>query len=138
MKKEYIVKSLEETKKVAEEFSLLLKEGDTVLLDGDLGAGKTTFTKFVFECLGVKGNVTSPTFAILKIYEGKFKLNHFDMYRVNEDEAIESGFDEIIGAKDSVSFIEWSENVSSLIPKNTKKVTITRLGENERKFEFSL
>ena len=67
----YIVNSLEETKKVAEEFASKLTAGDVVLLSGDLGAGKTTFTQFVFKSLGVEDIVNSPTFAVLKSYKGK-------------------------------------------------------------------
>ena len=74
----YISNSLHETQKIASEFAKSLNLGDVVLLNGDLGAGKTTFTKFVFSDLGVEQVVNSPTFAILKTYEGKFTLHHFD------------------------------------------------------------
>ena len=110
-----LVCGLEETKKLANDFAASLSGGEVVLLNGDLGAGKTTFTQFVFHALGVKDVVNSPTFAILKTYIGKFKLHHFDMYRITTEEAIESGFDEIINEQESVKFIEWSHHIPSFL-----------------------
>ncbi len=131
------VTRLEETKKLANDFATTLCGGEVVLLNGDLGAGKTTFTQFVFASLGVKDVVNSPTFAILKSYQGdKFKLHHFDTYRITAEEAIEAGFDEIFNEKDSVIFVEWSENIAPLIPDNTIKINIKYLNENEREFEI--
>ena len=132
----YQIKNLEETKNLANNFAAKLKGGEVVLLNGDLGAGKTTFTQFVFSFLGVKDVVSSPTFAILKSYDGKFKLHHFDTYRITTEEAIESGFDEIIYEKNSVKFIEWSENIAPLLPKNTIKINIKYIDETEREFEI--
>ena len=133
----YIVKSMEETKLLAEKFSKTLKLGDVVLLNGDLGAGKTTFTQLVFSCLGVKEVVNSPTFAILKSYKGnECFLHHFDMYRIGEEEAIESGFDEILSDRNSIIFIEWSENTASLLPKETICVNIKLLTDDKREFEI--
>ena len=131
-----IVKGLEETMKLANDFAAGLHGGEVVLLNGDLGAGKTTFTQFVFKALGVKNVVNSPTFAILKSYQGKFKLHHFDTYRITVEEAIEAGFDEVFEEKDSVIFVEWSENIEPLIPEKTIKINIKYLNENEREFEI--
>ena len=130
------VNSVEETKKLAINFAAELKGGEVVLLSGDLGAGKTTFTQFVFKELGVEESVTSPTFAILKSYQGKFKLHHFDTYRIGVEEAIEAGFDEIFQEEDSVIFVEWSENIKQLLPDQTIKINIKYLTENEREFEI--
>ena len=132
----FIVNSLEETKEVAKDFANKLKVGDVVLLNGDLGAGKTTFTQFVFASLGVGQVVNSPTFAILKSYEGKFTFHHFDTYRITTEEAIESGFDEVLNDKNSVIFIEWSENIKPLIPKKVIEIKIKRLNENTREIEI--
>ena len=132
----YIVKSIEETRVLAENFSQTLKLGDIVLLNGDLGAGKTTFTQLVFSCLGVKEVVNSPTFAILKSYQGKFNLHHFDTYRITTEEAIEAGFDEVLEDKNSVIFIEWSENIAPLLPHNCKTVNIKLLDDETREFEI--
>lgn len=131
-----LVSSLAETKELAEKFAKDLNIGDVVLLSGDLGAGKTTFTQFVFASLGVKDVVNSPTFAILKSYEGKFKLHHFDTYRITVEEAIEAGFDEVLNDRESVIFVEWSENVEPLLPNKTIKVNIKFINENAREFEI--
>ncbi len=133
---QYSVSSLAETNDLAIKFAHKLKKGDTVLLNGDLGAGKTTFTQCVFRALGVNEVVNSPTFAILKTYHGKYTLHHFDTYRISTEEAIESGFDEILDDRDSIIFIEWSENITSLIPKKTITVNIKSIGETKRVFEF--
>ena len=131
-----IVKSIEQTKDLAEEFAKSLKVGDIVLLSGDLGAGKTTFTQFVFKFLGVQGVVNSPTFAVLKTYEaGELVLNHFDAYRINTAEAIECGFDEVISSRDGITFIEWSQNIAELLPSDNIKINIKLIGE-DREFEI--
>lgn len=133
----YEINSLEETKALAQSFAKNLKVGQVVLLNGDLGAGKTTFTQFVFKCLGVSEAVTSPTFSILKCYTCPMcELCHFDMYRINEEEAVEAGFDEILTDNSNIKFVEWSENVVSLLPNNCVKVNIKLISENKREFEI--
>lgn len=127
-----IVKSLEEMEDVAKRFANNLVAGDLVRLNGDLGAGKTTFTKFVLRYLGVDEVVSSPTFAILKTYQGKFVFHHFDMYRITTDEAIEAGFDEILDDKTAVKFVEWGENVEPLLSSNCKTINIRRIDETSR------
>lgn len=131
-----IVKDLEQTKQLAEQFAQSLRVGDIVLLNGDLGAGKTTFTQFVFKNLGVQGVVNSPTFAVLKTYNANnLTLNHFDTYRINTAEAIECGFDEVISAGDGITFIEWSENIKELLPSKCIIVNIA-LKDDVREFEI--
>lgn len=132
----YTVKNLEQTKELANNFAASLNGGEVVLLNGDLGAGKTTFTQLVFKALGVEGVVNSPTFAILKSYQGKFKLHHFDTYRITYEEAIEAGFDEVFEETDSVIFVEWSENIAPLLPDKTIQINIKYINENEREFEI--
>ena len=131
----YKVVGLDETKKIASDFAAGLTGGEVVLLNGDLGAGKTTFTKFVFDALGVKEVVNSPTFAILKTYNGKFKLHHFDTYRITTEEAVEAGFDEVLDDRNSIIFIEWSETIAPLIPKKHTVVNIKLINENAREIE---
>lgn len=111
---EYLVKNLRGTEKVAKKFAKSLKGGERVLLNGDLGAGKTTFVKFLAKSLKVKDEVTSPSFTILKQYEGKFKINHFDLYRIEQiDELRELGFDEYLDCKGSeILIIEWGERAN--------------------------
>ena len=131
-----IINSLQEMKELAKDFSSSLKEGDVVLLNGDLGAGKTTFTQFVLSFLGVKETVTSPTFAILKTYQGKFNFHHFDTYRISTEEAIESGFDEILSDGGSVIFVEWSENILPLIPEKRIVINIKLIDDEKREIEI--
>ncbi len=130
------VNSLNQTEQLAKKFATSLQPGDVVVLHGDLGAGKTTFTQFVFKSLGVDEMVTSPTFAILKTYHGKFTLHHFDTYRITTEEAIEAGFDEILNEPDSIKFVEWSDNVADLLPQKLKKINIKYVDENTRIFEI--
>ena len=104
---EKILKSVEETLAVAEAFAARLKGGDIVLLHGDLGAGKTTFTKGIARALGVEDVVTSPTFTIIKEYDGRsLRLYHMDMYRLDGD-VTELGIEDYLGRKDGVCVIEW-------------------------------
>ncbi len=135
----YLVKSIEDTRVLAEKFAKTLKKGDIVCLNGDLGAGKTTFTQYVFSFLGVKEYVNSPTFSILKTYIGNhnIKLNHFDTYRISDEEAIEVGFDEVLDDKNSITFIEWGENISSLLPSKRINIDIKIIDENTREIEIN-
>ncbi len=128
--------SLHETKTVAENFAKTIKAGDVVILNGDLGAGKTTFTQFVLHSLGVKDFVNSPTFSIVKSYVGKFKFYHIDAYRINLDEAIESGLDEILNEQNAVFFIEWAENISALIPVTHKTINIKFINDTTREIDI--
>ena len=107
----YKSNSLEETKIIAQKVAKGLKKGTTILLRGDLGTGKTTFTGFLCEALGVEDVVSSPSFTIVKEYYAKdFKIYHIDLYRLSsEEELIEIGFDEIINDESSVKIIEWPD-----------------------------
>ncbi len=104
---EIIAKTSEETIQAGERFAALLQGGDVVLLSGELGAGKTTFTKGIARALGVKEPVTSPTFTIIKEYKGeKLALYHMDMYRLSGDLS-ELGLEEYLGKEDGVCVVEW-------------------------------
>ena len=116
-----------------------LSGGDTVLLSGELGAGKTVFTKGIAVSLGVKESVLSPTFTIMNEYAGKsLRLCHFDAYRLSSgEEAIEVGVADDIGSGDTVCVIEWHENIASVLPKkNVIRVCIRYTSENEREIEI--
>lgn len=131
---EYIVKSLDETENLAKNLADKLSGNEIILLSGDLGAGKTTFTKSLASALGVQDLVTSPTFAFMREYYGRCKLSHYDMYRVeNEDELFELGLSDNL-YEDGVCVIEW--NKFSDFPENKKIITIdiVKLGDSERKF----
>lgn len=133
-----ICKEIEMTKALALEISKLLTPGDVLCLSGDLGAGKTTFTKFLVSALGVDQiHVTSPSYTIVNEYHGKFKVNHFDVYRLfSIEELYEIGFEEYIYSED-ISIIEWANKVEEILPKDSIWIDI-RLGKNpdERIFKI--
>ena len=138
MTQQCLVKNLKETKKLATKFAKTLVGGTKILLNGDLGAGKTTFTRFLAQALGVKDEVTSPTFTIMKEYQGKrYKLLHFDMYRLSGGgEANEFGFEDYLFNVDynSIIVIEWSERVKDMLKGDFVTINIERIDENKRKF----
>lgn len=141
MKQQCIVKNIKQTKKLASKFAKTLVGGDKILLNGDLGAGKTTFTRFLAQALGVKDEVTSPTFTIMKEYQGKkYKLLHFDMYRLDGgQEANEFGFEDYILKTDfnSIIVIEWSERVKDMLTGEYIVINIERIDENKRMFTIN-
>ena len=129
--KEIITKSEAETLDFAYNYAKRLKKGDVVLLSGDLGAGKTVFVKGVCKRFNILDQVTSPTYAYLNVY-GDF-IYHYDCYRLaSGEDANYLGLTDYFG-KDNVCLIEWSENISSVLPKKVKKVTIIKIDENTRK-----
>lgn len=134
---EFISKSEKDTSKIANKFEKFLKGGEVVVLNGDLGAGKTTFTKALCKALKVKENVTSPTFTLMNIYtSGRLVLYHFDMYRLeDESEAQELGLNDFFYSN-GVCMIEWAENIKNLLPKKLITINIEKLGETSRKFEI--
>lgn len=135
MRKEIEVHSQQETEIVAERLAALLTPPDVVLLEGDLGAGKTTFTKALAKGLGVKRNVNSPTFTILKQYEGEqYAFNHLDVYRLaDSDEDI--GWDEIFYG-DAISVVEWAHLIEENLPEEYMEIRIIYSGETSRKMVF--
>lgn len=130
----FISESREATERFAANYAKTLSPGDTVLLDGDMGAGKTVFAKGVAKGLGVTEEVTSPTYAYMNDYDGR--LFHYDCYRIETPEQAER-----LGLADyfdmgGICLVEWSENIRPLLPENAKRVRIRKLGENEREIEY--
>ena len=130
----HICRSIDDTFTLAERLADTLEGGEIILLNGDLGAGKTTFTKGLAKALGIDGDITSPTFTIMNVYEdGKFKLNHLDMYRIeNEDELYELGVEDAM-TDDTITVIEWNKltftakklvNIDIKVDKNKRIFTI--------------
>lgn len=134
--KTILCKSLAETEAFAKEFVDSIKPPVVITLTGDLGAGKTAFTKFLCKALDIKSIVTSPTFTLMNEYdEGKYKLYHFDMYRIeNADEIYELGFDEYFCDKDAIVVVEWPEVVKDLLPNYGYDIIIEKIDETQRKF----
>lgn len=126
--------SPEATHELGEKLGKAAEENMVFLLAGDLGAGKTTLTQGIAKGLNIKRNVTSPTFTILKIYQGRMPLYHIDAYRL-EDMVQDLGFEELM-EDDGLTVIEWSQFVSYLIPDEYLKVTINLQEEDSRLFVF--
>ena len=133
---EYITHSPAETEGVGAALAARLTPGAVIAYRGDLGAGKTAFTRGLAKGLGVKENVTSPTFTIVNEYlSGKIPLFHFDMYRLgSEDELFDIGWEDYL-ERGGVCAVEWSENVCGAM-EDAIVVTISRLGEDTRKIEI--
>jgi tRNA threonylcarbamoyladenosine biosynthesis protein TsaE len=128
---EFITSNKKQTEEVAIEFSKTLKSGEVVLLSGDLGAGKTTFTKGIAKGLNITDEVVSPTYSYLNIY-GDY-LYHYDCYRLSSGEDAEAlGLTDYFG-EDNVCVIEWSENIADVLPKTVRTVKIDKLSKNKRK-----
>jgi len=134
MEKVYISKSYKETQELAYKIGSKINEPMVFLLDGDLGAGKTTFTQGLAKGLEITKTVSSPTFTIMKNYNGRMKLNHIDAYRL-ESLHQDLGLDELIGEV-GVTVIEWATYVEELFPEEYLKISIKRLNENKREFHF--
>lgn len=137
--KKIVSNSLEETKKNGFEFAKTLKSGDIVLLSGEMGAGKTMFTKGIAEGLGILEDITSPTFSLMNIHEVKNnpeikKLIHIDTYRLeNEEQLLQIGAQDYVGQKNTISVIEWPEKLDTLlIGKHVIKIEIKHLGNETR------
>ena len=129
----FISKSVEETTAFAESYAKTLKAGDIVLLDGDMGAGKTAFAKGVAKGLDIDEEVTSPTYAYMNDYDGR--LFHYDCYRIESVAQAES-----LGLADyfdmgGICLIEWSQNIAPLLPKKVKRVSIKKIDETTREIE---
>ena len=128
---EYISNSVLETIEIAKNYAKTLTKGSVILLDGEMGAGKTAFTKGLALGLGVKSEVTSPTYAYLNDYEGK--LYHYECYRLTSGEDAEAlGLTDYFYL-DGICVLEWAQNIKSVLPKNVKTVTIEKINETTRK-----
>ena len=133
------VSSVEETWALAKQLAAELKPGDVVRLEGDLGAGKTTFVQGLAAALGVAGRVTSPTFCLVQEHRGAgVLLVHMDLYRLrNEDDVLAIGWEDYL-AEGAIVAVEWPERAGSLIPNDAIRVTFTHLdGDERRRIDFA-
>lgn len=142
MQIEVISENEEMTKNIAKKYAESIKSPIVISLVGDLGAGKTTFTKGFAEGLGITELVTSPTFTIMNDYSsGKLPLYHFDMYRLSsKEEAEELGFAEYFDMRSlkGISIVEWAENVEGLLPALYIEIMLTKLSESKRKISIAV
>ena len=133
----YITRSEAETMRFASALAGMLDAGDTVLLEGDLGAGKSVMARGVARALGIAGAMPSPSFTILIPYEGTKKLYHFDLYRLADpDEFYAAGLDEFIGG-DGIALVEWPQ-MAELSIEPALEMTIRRgSGDDDRLIEIN-
>lgn len=161
----HLSKSSEDTLKVARDFLATIKPQEratVVALQGDLGAGKTNFAQVAGEILGVRENMHSPTFVIMKIYDLKptthnpqptanphaasgrssivgrwSKLIHIDAYRLEkEEELLHLGWEKIVSEPENLVLIEWPENVTNLIPDTARKISFKFIDEATREISY--
>ncbi|MDP1883893.1 MAG: tRNA (adenosine(37)-N6)-threonylcarbamoyltransferase complex ATPase subunit type 1 TsaE [Candidatus Moranbacteria bacterium] len=163
MRKEFITENFKETQRLGEFLAMEIEDGrkSSVLvslvrpkmsdleealvlcLEGDLGAGKTTFTQGLLQRLRAEGPYTSPTFLIMKEYDlqetKEFKIRniyHIDAYRVGERDVLDLGWEEIIADPKNVVIVEWPEKISRILPENSIRIKFEWLDENRRKITF--
>ena len=134
MEKVIKVNNLEETIALGNRLGLLLQPNMLLTLSGDLGAGKTTFTKGIGQGLGITKVINSHTFTILKQYQGRLNLSHFDAYRL-EGQDDDLGFEEIFDS-DDVCVVEWANFIEDILPVDRLTIEIKKIDENIREFVF--
>lgn len=137
---DYILKSVDETKKLAAEFAHQSKSGDVFALIGDIGTGKTTFTQGFATALGIDESVGSPTFKFISEYMGtELELFHIDCYRLeNVGQFINIGGEEYFENTRGVTIIEWADIIEDILPQNTIYLKITRAFEEDNRREIKV
>jgi len=119
-----VTRDAHETESVAAALGAVLRGGDVVVLNGELGAGKTTFAKGVARALGVREPVTSPTFTLVQEYEAPIPVVHIDVYRLDRiQEVHDLGFDELLD-DDRVVLVEWGETIGPALPPELVEVRL--------------
>ncbi|MGL4854155.1 MAG: tRNA (adenosine(37)-N6)-threonylcarbamoyltransferase complex ATPase subunit type 1 TsaE [Lentisphaeria bacterium] len=135
----FISASEEQTEQLAYKLALTLKPGSIIALHGNLGCGKTVFSRGLAKALGVEGHVTSPTFTIVQDYQlpNKTHLYHLDLYRINnEDDAIAFGIDEYLLDPNAICIMEWPTRISELWPNHTIHVYFEHIDEQHRSIQI--
>lgn len=141
----YTTTSTDETIDVGRQIASKLNEGDVVLLQGDLGAGKTTFVKGIADYFGINpDDIVSPTFTLMQIYNTDIQnseiknIVHIDTYRLEEEkQLLDIGAEDYVGNKETISFIEWPEKLDKLIEnKKNRNIIIKQIDENTREINF--
>jgi len=133
---EKAVASLQGTKELALAFGNQITSGQHVILNGELGAGKTFFIKQSCLAWGIT-NVSSPSFAIVNSYQNKNRVYHFDFFRIkNKEELLEIGFNDYLNDSDAVIFIEWGNLIPEVLPKKRIEINIEVLEDTKRFFTF--
>src|SRR5215216_5001741 len=139
---EIISESADETAAIGEALAVCLRDGDVVLLHGDLGAGKTTLAKGIASALGVEDVVSSPSFSLVNEYDTRLaaavtRLYHLDLYRLrSEDDLASIGFNDFMAPADGITLVEWPERASTALPERFLLVEIETIGSGSRRLRF--
>jgi len=129
--------SASQTRKIGRVIARRLKGGEIILLSGCLGAGKTVLAQGIAQGLGIpKQEVTSPTFILLRLHQGRHSLHHFDFYRLKPEDILGLGYEEYFYAQ-AVTLIEWPERLKFLLPKEFLKIKLALGSTNQRHLQFS-
>lgn len=124
--------NLKDTEEIGKIISHCLEKGTVLCLDGDLGVGKTALTQFMAREFGVDEYITSPTFTIIKEYQGRLPFYHMDVYRIDsEDDMYDLGYDEYIYSE-GVTIIEWSHKIIGMLPEERINIEIQRVSDQSR------
>ena len=127
-----IINNLDEMSQFAKKFASSLKENDVINLIGEMGAGKTTFTGFISKNFGIYDS-SSPTFALVNIYEGDILIYHLDLYRLDDpDELLELDFETYFYPENAITILEWAENAGDFLPNDIINLEIKKIDENKR------
>ena len=130
---EITVCSLDEMNEFAKEIKSKVLEHKKVILEGEMGAGKTTFTAFLCKHLEIEDEVSSPTYALVNEYKGKTNVNHIDAYRISDaEEAIDAGLEEYL-TNDEICVIEWASRIEEILPESYLTIKIELLSDKCRK-----
>ncbi len=130
--------NLDATLGLAEQIGARLKGGETIVLVGDLGAGKTAFTKGLVRGIGSSDTVKSPSFTLSNQYQaGALTIHHFDFYRLNEPGIMRDELAEVIADQKAVVILEWADIIKDVLPADHLTIQIRATGENSRQFVFN-
>ncbi|CAM3424079.1 MULTISPECIES: tRNA (adenosine(37)-N6)-threonylcarbamoyltransferase complex ATPase subunit type 1 TsaE [Brevibacillus] len=131
---QWTLTGVEETQRFAERLAVFLQPADLLALEGDLGAGKTTFTQGLARGLGVRSVVNSPTFTIIKEYQGSLPLYHMDVYRVGDD--VDSlGLDDYFFGE-GICVVEWASLIEDVLPPERLTIYLRRISDEQRLVEM--
>ena len=139
--KNLVSASESETEAIGAEIARMCPRGSVILLDGDLGAGKTVFTRGFARALGIDEPVSSPTYTIVQEYDlpERGRLYHLDLYRISGVQAaLAFGVDEFLNDPSSYALVEWPERISGIIPGNAIKIRLKHTGESQREISVEV
>lgn len=130
----YISNNEEETRILAYRLAEIIEDGMVISLNGEMGAGKTTFTQMFSKALNIDDYVTSPTFSLVNTYYGDRELNHLDLYRLEEAEEVESIDIDNYYYPSGITIVEWAERAKNYLPRDFIEIKIEKIDDNKREF----